>query len=207
MRVGAWRVMLNSDAEHSTTEHLPDDASHDDLRLRSAILSSTQTDFDRFDEFVEEFNIWGHPLPFLPSDATPDDAPQVTIEVSQSMGSERSITSNVSPTTENLPNKTPQDDFRPLTPMPTILQADFNLFDLLIEGWYGSRPRFQLPHWSDGWGDLGHNRLGGLILYRSISMDLKRVIGQLVAAWFRGSFGTWEISIEQGENEISRIRL
>ena len=132
------------------TEHLADDAPEESLRSRSTILTLTQADFDKLDELVEELNVWGYLLPFWPSDLSPDDAPQATAEVSHSMESEKPNSSNGSPTTDHLSNERPQDDLQPLSLMPTISQADFDQFDQFIEDWYGSRVKFQLPHWSDG---------------------------------------------------------
>jgi hypothetical protein len=132
------------------TEHLADDAPEESLRSRSPILTLTQADFDKLDELVEELNVWGYRLPFWPSDLSPDDAPQATAEVSHSMESEKPNSSNGSPNTDHLSNERPQDDLQPLSLMPTISQADFDQFDQFIEDWYGSRVKFQLPHWSDG---------------------------------------------------------
>lgn len=142
----------------SNPESFGDDTLGDNLRPLSPIPTFTQADFDEFDEYLEEVDYWDDLLPSLPSGWVPDTVSQAPTEVSQSMGSERSITSNVSPTTDNLPNKTPRHNFRPLTPTPTILQADFNLFDLLIEGWYGSRPQIPTTPLERWWGDLRHNR-------------------------------------------------
>lgn len=132
------------------TEHLTDDAPGKSSPSRSPTLTLTQADFDKLDEFVEELNVWGNLLPFWPSDLSLDKAPQATAEVSHSMESERQNSSNGSPTTDHLLNERPQDDLQPLSLTPTISQADLDQFDQFIEDWYGSRARFQLPHWSDG---------------------------------------------------------
>jgi len=129
---------------------LPDYTLEDNLRHLPPILTLTQADFDKLEELVEELNVWGYLLPFWPSDLSPDDAPQATAEVSHSMESEKPNSSNGSPTTDHLSNERPQDDLQPLSLMPTISQADFDQFDQFIEDWYGSRVKFQLPHWSDG---------------------------------------------------------
>lgn len=144
----------------STTEHSPDDEPQDDIRSRSQMLKLMQADFDELDAFLEELNVWGHRTPFLPSDWSPDDAAEATTEIFRSMESERLKSSEESSTPEEFSVDTSDEKIQPLSPTPAVSQADLDTFDLYIEGWYGSQPKFQLPHWSDREATLDTINLG-----------------------------------------------
>ncbi len=109
-------------------------------------------------------------LPYLPGHLIPHSAFQAIAEQTQSMfnnpthpneENEALNSSLVTPTIERVPNHGPaDDDLPPLSPIPIIPQAVLDLFDQFIEHLYSSRPRFELPHWSETEAALNTTNLG-----------------------------------------------